>query len=60
MIHISRFLQDHLDYLLRFKEVEDELQARKDDLYRSTDSLISHPETGKAFKSYLLEFRRNL
>jgi plasmid stabilization system protein ParE len=60
MIQYERFLECHLDYLEKHKRAESELQARRNDLFRSLDSLISHPETGKVFKTHLLEVRRNL
>jgi hypothetical protein len=43
----------------RFKKAENEFKARRGDLLRSLDSLISHPETSKVFKAHLLEVRRN-
>jgi len=60
MIEYERFLESHLVYLDKFKKADSEFQARRNDLFRSLDSLISHPETRKAFKTHLLEMRRNL
>lgn len=60
MIPYKRFLDCHLRYLDKYKLAERNFKARKDDILRSLDSLISHPETGKAFKTHLLEVKRNL
>jgi hypothetical protein len=60
VIPYTRFLKCHLEYLDKYKKAERELQARRDDLHRSIDSLIAHSETGKAFKTHLLEVRRNI
>lgn len=59
-IKYERFLECHFRYTEKYKVAERELQARRDELYSSLDSLISHPETGGAFKAHLLEVRRNI
>jgi hypothetical protein len=59
-IKYERFLECHLQYLDRYRRAERNFKARRDDLIRSLDSLISHPITGKIFKSQLLEVRRTI
>lgn len=60
MIKYENFLQCHLDFYSEFRKAERFLQARKDDLIRSTNSLICHSETSELFKSQLLKFKRDL
>lgn len=60
MIPYERFLECHLEYLEKYKRAKSKLQTKKDSLLRSTESLIAHPETEKAFKTHLLRFRRDL
>jgi hypothetical protein len=59
MIDYEKFLECHLEYLDKYRRAERNFKARRDDLIRSLDSLISHPKTGTVFKSQLLEVRRN-
>jgi hypothetical protein len=59
MIQYEKFLECHLEYLDKYRKAERNFKARRDDLLRSLNSLISHPETGKVFKSQLLKVRRN-
>lgn len=59
MIEYEQFLDCHLEYLDKYRRAERNFKERRDDLIRSLDSLISHPDIGKVFKSQLLEVRRN-
>lgn len=60
MIGYEVFLQDHLNYYFQYKEAERLLKAKRDNLYRSIDSLVSHPETTDDYKSHLLGVRRSI
>ncbi|MBE9572588.1 MAG: hypothetical protein IMF11_18335 [Proteobacteria bacterium] len=59
-IAYERFLTCHFVYMEKYKAAKAELDWRRQELYKSLDSLICHPDTGENFKTHLLEVRRNV
>jgi len=56
-LKLSRFYKCHVGYLDKYTQAKNEFEARRADLLRSVDSLISHPDITNSHKQYLLRFR---